>query len=226
MKILVVEDNQKLAQILKRGLETESYLVDVSNDGEQALDYADSDQYDLLILDWMTPGKTGLEICQAIRKQGKQTPVLFLTARDTTADKVEGLDAGADDYLVKPFEFDELLARVRSLLRRHSDKSPLLKVDSLRLNPVKKLVTRKGHVINLTGTEYSLLEYLMRNQDHIVSSTQILDHVWDQSYDGLSNIVQTFVKQLRQKIDRSFPAEKPLLQTIRGLGYKLGQVSK
>lgn len=226
MKILVVEDNQKLAQILKRGLETEFYLVDVSNDGEQALDYADSDQYDLLILDWMTPGKTGLEICQAIRKQGKQTPVLFLTARDTTADKVEGLDAGADDYLVKPFEFDELLARVRSLLRRHSDKSPLLKVDSLRLNPVKKLVTRKGHVINLTGTEYSLLEYLMRNQDHIVSSTQILDHVWDQSYDGLSNIVQTFVKQLRQKIDRSFPAEKPLLQTIRGLGYKLGQVSK
>ncbi len=226
MKILVVEDNQKLAQILKRGLETEFYLVDVSNDGEQALDYADSDQYDLLILDWMTPGKTGLEICQAIRKQGKQTPVLFLTARDTTADKVEGLDAGADDYLVKPFEFDELLARVRSLLRRHSDKSPLLKVDSLRLNPVKKLVTRKGHVINLTGTEYSLLEYLMRNQDHIVSSTQILDHVWDQSYDGLSNIVQTFVKQLRQKIDRSFPAEKPLLQTIRGLGYKLGQVSQ
>lgn len=224
MRILVAEDNTKLAKLLKKGLEDESYAVDVYLDGEEAYSVADGEEYDLLILDRMLPGMDGVTICKKLRSREVQTPILFLTAKDAVLDKVDGLDAGADDYLVKPFAFEELLARVRSLLRKDKDRNPILSYDTLTIDPAKKEVKRALRDVSLTAREYSLLEYLIRSPEHTLSQSGIIDHVWDQDYDGVSNIVQTYIKQLRQKVDRAFPDEKPLIKTIRGLGYKLSNV--
>lgn len=223
MRILVAEDNTKLAQALKLGLEAEQYAVDVFHDGQEALLVADGDEYDLLILDRMMPGADGLTICRTLREDGVTTPILFLTAKDAVSDRVDGLDAGADDYLIKPFAFAELLARVRSLLRREQEESKtgIIHYDSLSLDPAKKVVTRATQQLKLTAKEYALLNYLLRNAEHTISSSQILDHVWNQDYDGMSNIVQTYIKQIRNKVDKPFPKEKPLIQTVRGFGYKV-----
>ncbi len=221
MKLLLAEDNHKLAALIAQALEEAGHVVEVYYDGVEAYDMASDGEYDVIILDRMMPGMEGAEVCRLLRTDGVQTPILFLTAKDAVSDRVAGLDAGADDYLIKPFAMDELLARVRTLLRRDGDKQPVLKYDSLTLDPSKRVVRRAGAAIDVTAKEYSLLEYLLRNAEHIVSQAQIIEHVWDQSYDGVSNVVQTYIKQLRRKIDKAFSREEPLITTVRGMGYTL-----
>ncbi len=223
MRILLAEDNVKLASALKSGLVAEHYAVDVVHDGTQANDLALGEEYDLVILDRMMPGMDGLTVCRELRRAGSNVPILFFTAKDAVGDRVDGLDAGADDYLVKPFAFNELVARVRSLLRRRGDKRPTLQYADIELDPASKSVKRAGQPLALTAREFSLLEYLLRHKEKVVSSAQLLDHVWSDDYDGLSNIIQTYVKQLRQKVDRAFPDRETLIQTIRGFGYKLSK---
>jgi DNA-binding response OmpR family regulator len=223
MRLLIAEDNQKLANALKTGLTAEGYAVDVFTDGEEAYHMALGSEYDVLIFDRMLPGMEGSVACAQLRKEGVRTPLLLLTALDSVENRVEGLDAGADDYLVKPFAFEELLARVRSLLRRDpsSSKTALLVYDTLSFDPVKKTAIRAGKKITLTAKELALLEFFMRNPERVLSSTQLIDHVWDQDYDGLSNIIQVYMKELRKKIDKAFPDQSPLFKTVRGVGYKL-----
>ncbi len=220
MRILLIEDEHKIAQALKRGLEQEAYAVDVLYEGIQGMARALRGNYDLLILDRMLPGVAdGLEICRAIRKAGLHQPVLVLTAKDATADRVDGLDDGADDYLSKPFSFEELLARIRALLRRPNQTlGTSLKVADLELRPDTFTVQRDGKTIQLSNKEFALLEYFMRNPDRILTKDQIIKHVWDFDADILPNTVEAFVASLRQKVDRPFP--QPLLHTVRGFGYK------
>jgi DNA-binding response OmpR family regulator len=228
MRILVAEDNHKLALGIKAGLETDGYAVDVFEDGLEAYDMARGAEYDVLIFDRMMPGMDGRTACERLRADGVRTPLLLLTALDSIENRVEGLDAGADDYVVKPFALEELLARIRSLLRRETAqtaKEAVLTYDTLSLDPAKKEVTRAGHRVTLTTKEFALLEFFMRHAEHVVSSSQLLDHVWDQEYDGVSNIIQVYIKELRKKIDRAFPAESPLFHTVRGSGYKLARVN-
>ncbi|MDQ6965702.1 MAG: response regulator transcription factor, partial [Mariprofundaceae bacterium] len=190
MKILVVEDEQRVAQFIQKGLKEEGHAVDCAYDGEEGGFLAEVNEYDLIILDLMLPKKNGLTVCSEIRERGVSTPVLMLTARDAVQDKVRGLDAGADDYLTKPFVFDELLARVRALLRRGSDsKAPILKIADLELDPMSRRVTRDGKAIRLTTKEYALLEYMMRNPDRALSRTRIGEHVWDMNFDPESNVI-------------------------------------
>lgn len=221
MRILVVEDEKTLAGAIQTGLIDEHFAADIAYDGKTGYEQASGEDYDVIILDIMLPHMDGLAICAQLRKDGVATPILMLTAKDTLEDKVTGLDTGADDYLIKPFAFDELLARIRALIRRHGKKSPILEVGSLTLNPATHIVSRLGKEIALTSKEYSLLEYFMRNENSILTREQIISHVWDYSENLLSNIVDVLVKRLREKIDRAFPKEKKLFQTVRGIGYKI-----
>ena len=218
MRILLVEDDEKLAGFLKKGFEEEQYAVDVYHDGDSGLYWAKEYNYDLIILDVMLPGKDGMMVCREIRKAGMITPIMMLTARDSTEDKIKGLDIGADDYVPKPFSFEELLARVRALLRRTQQyKTETLRVADLELDPVSHKVSRADQEIGLTGKEYALLEYLMRNVGRIVTETNIINHIWDMQADPMTNVVSVYIYHLRNKIDKHF--EKKLIHTVRSLGY-------
>ncbi|MDQ1350120.1 MAG: Response regulator [Acidobacteriota bacterium] len=222
MRILIVEDDKKVAGFLKKGLKEEQYAVDVCYDGEEALFQSQVNQYDLIILDIMLPKKNGFAVCKQIREEGNLTPILMLTARDQLEDKVKGLQEGADDYLTKPFAFEELLARIKALLRRTQDyKTKTLNVGDLELDPVSRKVTRQGKPLSLTGKEYALLEYLMRNKGRTITQSMIIDHVWDMNFDGLSNVVNVYINHLREKIDKGF-AQK-YIHTIRGVGYQIDE---
>jgi heavy metal response regulator len=223
MYVLVVEDEIKLAKLIKQVLEDEHYQVDSAGDGERGLEMALVGSYDLIILDVMLPGMDGFEICRCLRQEGSAVPVLMLTARDAVPDRVLGLDAGADDYLVKPFAFDELLARIRALLRRRinpdNPAAYLLKVADVELDPIRHQVTRQGQRLDLTAKEFALLEYLMRNTGQVLSRDQIINHVWEYDFDATSNVVDIYIHYLRNKLDDPFA--KKLLKTIRGIGYSL-----
>ena len=218
MRILVVEDERKVAGFIKKGLEEETYAVDVAYDGEEGYALGEMNQYDLVILDIMLPKMDGFEVLSRLRGKGVNTPILLLTAKDSVEDKVTGLNEGADDYLTKPFAFSELLARVRSLLRRgQSETKTVLQVGDLVLDLVSHKVKRDGEEIELTGKEYSLLEYFMRNQGKVLTRTMIAEHVWDYNFDTFTNVIDVYVNHLRKKIDKKFPAK--LLHTLRGVGY-------
>ncbi len=216
----MVEDEKKVASHIKRGLGQEGYAVDVINDGGEAVSMAMTYAYDLIILDVMLPGKDGIQVLKELRDNKNDTPVIFLTAKNTTEEKITGLDLGADDYLTKPFEFEELCARIRAILRRHeSTKETKLTIAELDLDPVTHEVRRGGHRIDLTPKEYALLEYLLYNKGKVLTRTMIVEHVWDQDFDSFTNVVDVYVNHLRSKIDQPF-GEK-LLHTVRGFGYVL-----
>ncbi|MBA3757684.1 response regulator transcription factor [Candidatus Saccharibacteria bacterium] len=224
MRILVIEDEPKIAGAIKSGLMQEKYAVDVEGDSDSGLGAALSEPYDLMIIDRMLPGSMeGADICRKIRDADIHSPILLLTAKDQIADRVEGLDAGADDYLVKPFSFDELLARIRALLRRSpSTSGTVLRVADLSLDTVTYEVSRADKLIELSGKEFALLEYLMRNAGRILSKNTLISHVWDFDADVLPNTVEVYIGYLRNKIDKPFDAP-PLIQTQRGFGYRLGE---
>ena len=220
MRILVAEDERDLNEILCKKLRSEDYCVDGCFDGEEALDYLASVDYDAVVLDIMMPKRSGLEVVEQLRRQGNQTPVLFLTARDSIDDRVTGLDAGADDYLVKPFAFDELLARLRVMTRkRGGERSNLFTIDDLTLDIRSKRVERGGAELKLSAKEYALLEYLIRNKGVVLSRIQIEENIWGFDYEGSSNIVDVYIRYLRRKIDKDHPVK--LIHTIRGSGYVL-----
>lgn len=221
MKILVVEDDQVIAKSLKKGLEQESYVADVAYDGELGLEMALSGDYDLMVLDLMLPKLAGNEICKEVRAEGLGVPILVLTAKDQVQDKVDLLNLGADDYLTKPFAFEELLARVRALGRRPQEMdSEVLQVDNLMLNTSTYQVTRGSYPITLSNKEYSLLEYFLRNANKTLTKDSIIRHVWGYDTDILPNTVEVYIRYLRSKVDAPF--DKPLLHTVRGFGYRLG----
>jgi len=222
MRILIVEDDRKIAIALKKGLEQESFAVDISFDGQDGLGQALTIEYDLIILDRMLPEIDGVDICRAIRDKNINVPVLILTAKGQVEDKVEGLNAGADDYLAKPFAFEELLARVRALLRRPEEiKNAVLQIDDLVLNNQTFEVKRGNKNIKLSSTEFALLEYLMRNAGRILTKDNIISHVWDYDADILLNTVEVYIGYLRNKIDKPFSNKPALIITARGFGYKL-----
>jgi two-component system copper resistance phosphate regulon response regulator CusR len=220
VRILIVEDEKKLADSVTLGLRAERYAVDVAYDGTSGRDLAFAHQYDLLIVDLMLPGVSGEEIVRSVRQSKPNVPILILTARDKTEEKVKQFEAGADDYLTKPFAFAELMMRVKALLRRGSvPRSNILRVGDLELDRLGMKVRRAGKRIELTSKEYALLEYLMANSGRVLSRTMIIEHVWDESFEGLTNIVDVFIRHLRAKVDGPF--EVKLLQTIRGAGYAI-----
>ena len=220
MRILVVEDEKKVASFIKRGLEEERYSVDLAADGEEGLYMAETNPYDLILMDLMLPKMDGLSVIRELRKKGVETAVLCLTAKDTVDDIVSGLDSGSDDYLTKPFAFAELLARVRALVRRGSkDRGAEIRFADLRLDPVAHKVWRGTREIELTAKEYALLEYLMRNPNQVLTRTMIAEHVWDYTFDSFTNIIDVYVNYLRKKIDKDF--DKKLIHTVRGVGYVL-----
>lgn len=227
MKLLIVEDERKIARALKLGFAQERMQADLYEDGQSGLAAALADEYDAIILDRMLPGgMDGMEICSKLRGEGIKTPILLLTAKGQIRDRVAGLNAGADDYLVKPFSFEELLARVRALMRRPGlATESILRVADLTLDPVSKQVKRGASTLDLSATEYALLEYLMRNENRVLSKTTIINHVWDFDADVLPNTVEAYIGYLRTKIDRAFPKAKPLIHTMRGFGYKLAEES-
>lgn len=218
MRLLVVEDEIHLQNIIKKRLVREHYSVDACGDGKEALDYLEMTEYDGVILDIMLPGMSGIEVLKHIRKEGNHVPVLFLTARDGIPDRVEGLDCGADDYLVKPFAFEELLARIRVMLRRKQEvPTDELTLADLVVDVRSHQVTRAGKPVELSGKEFAVLEYLMRNQGKVLSREQIEHHVWDYDYEGASNMVDVYIRYLRKKLDEG--QEKKLIHTVRGAGY-------
>jgi DNA-binding response OmpR family regulator len=220
MRILVVEDNQRLSSSLKINLTHEGYSVDTAYDGQEGQDLAELTPYDLIILDILLPQKDGLEVCQALRQRRITTPILLLTARDSVDDRVQGLDYGADDYLVKPFAMPELLARLRALLRRQQPyKKGRLEIGDLVVDPVTHTTERAGCPIELTPREYALLEYLMYHPNQVVTRDQIEQHVWNYDFECESNVIDVYIRRLRRKIDDPFVP--PLLHTIRGIGYRL-----
>jgi len=220
MRILIVDDDRRLCAVIKRGLLEEAYAVDVAYDGEEGEYLAEVNPYDLIILDIMLPNKDGIEVCRELRTKKVNTPILMLTAKDTVEDRVKGLDAGADDYLVKPFAFNELLARVRAMLRREGmSKSPELRVGDLTLNTLTRQVWRGQRPIELTTKEYVILEYFMRHPNVVVTRTMVEEHAWDYDFDSLSNLVDVYIRRLRRKIDSE--GENSLIQTVRGAGYRL-----
>jgi heavy metal response regulator len=220
MRILLVEDDKRVASFISRGLKEEQYVVDTASDGENAFFLAQANDYDLVILDVVLPDRSGFEVLKTLRGDGLRMPVLMLTGQSKTQDKIKGLDAGADDYLTKPFDFDELLARVRALLRRKGEIVPaVLKIEDLELDTVSHRVTRAGRAIDLTNREYALLEFLMRHPGQVVTRTMLTEHVWEHDFDSLSNVINVTVARLRQKVDDNFPIK--LIHTLRGKGYML-----
>jgi DNA-binding response OmpR family regulator len=220
VRVLVVEDELRIARFLKRGLEQERYAVDLCYDGIEAAERGSDGAYDIILLDVLLPGKDGFEVCRQLREAGVKTPILMLTARDAIADRVRGLDCGADDYLTKPFSFDELAARVRALLRRTGpERQPRLVVGELVLDPATREVSRAGRPIELTGREYALLAFLTRHAGRALSRATILEHVWGYNFTPETNVVDVYIRYLRSKIDHGF--DKPLIHTVRGVGYKL-----
>lgn len=220
MRILLVEDEEKVSRFIVRGLAAEGFAVDAAADGPSGLELATTYNYDLVVLDLMLPGLSGTEVLRQIRRTDHRVPILMLTARDAVSDKVEHLEAGADDYLTKPFAFAELMARVKALLRRGSVERPnVLRVADLEVDRLSQQVRRGGQRIDLTAKEYALLEYLAANAGRVLSRTMIIDHVWDQSFDGATNIVDVYVRHLRSKVDEGHT--KKLIRTVRGVGYKI-----
>ena len=222
MRILLVEDDSRIARFVAKGLREQAYAVDVAANGEDALQQASVNSYDLVILDVMIPAPDGFEVCRRLRESGLRFPILMLTARDTIDDRVRGLDTGADDYLTKPFEFRELLARLRALLRRSGELRPSrIEIDDLVLDTASQTAARAGKQIPLTTKEYALLEYLARSAGRVVGREEISEHVWDESFDPFTNTIEVYVNRLRHKIDER--AARPLIQTRRGAGYMLGE---
>ena len=220
MRILLVEDEKKVADIIERGLKAERYAVDVCHDGQNGWEMANAYAYDLIILDLMLPGLSGTEILQKIRSKNQQVPILILTARDVMADKIKNFETGADDYLTKPFAFAELALRIKALLRRGPvNRSSVLRVADLEIDRLSQTVRRAGKKIELTAKEFGLLEYLATHPGRVFSRTMIIEHVWDQSFQGLTNIVDVYVRHLREKVDDPYPVK--LLRTVRGVGYSL-----
>jgi DNA-binding response OmpR family regulator len=221
MRLLLVEDDARIARFVAKGLREQAYAVDVSTTGDDALYQAEINTYDLIILDVMIPGRNGFEVCRDLRKSGKSMPILMLTARDAVEDRIEGLDHGADDYLTKPFEFRELLARLRALLRRSGELRPAkISVADLVLDTAAQSVFRAGRSVALTAKEYALLEFLARNTGRVVGRAEIAEHVWDETFDPFSNLIEVYVNRVRRKIDAD--SSKPLLHTRRGAGYFFG----
>ena len=220
MRILLVEDERRLANIIRRGLLEEAYSVDNAYDGEEAEYLAETTPYDLIILDIMIPRKDGFTVCRELRAKSVNTPILMLTAKDTVQDRVKGLDSGADDYQVKPFAFAELLARIRALLRRESvSRSPEIRVGELLMDPSTRELKKGDRKIELTAKEYSIMEYLMRHPNLLITRTMIEENAWNYEFDGASNIIDVFIRRLRSKIDGD--GEESLIQTVRGAGYRL-----
>lgn len=218
MRVLLIEDEPRVARFIAKGLREQSYAVDIASDGEAALYKTGIDEYDLIILDVMIPLRDGFEVCRELRREGIKTPILMLTARDTVGDRVTGLDSGADDYLSKPFDFKELLARLRALLRRReSIRAESLQLDDLTINTTNHTVVRSGRIINLTAKEYSLLEFFVLNAGKLVGRDEIGRHVWDENFDPFSNVIDVYVRRLRKKIDEG--SSRPLIHTRRREGY-------
>jgi heavy metal response regulator len=220
MRILVVEDEKKVARFIQQGLEEEHHTVDVAHDGEAGLAMAEAQRYDVIILDVMLPGKSGIDVTRELRARKRATPILMLTAKTATEDKVAGLDSGADDYLTKPFAFAELLARVRSLLRRGTqEKSTVLTLADLELDTVTHKARRGTRIIDLTTKEYALLEFFLRNKERVLSRTIIAEHIWDYHFDTGTNLIDVYINHLRNKVDTGF--DRKLIHTVRGVGYVL-----
>jgi two-component system, OmpR family, copper resistance phosphate regulon response regulator CusR len=224
MRLLLVEDDTRIARFVAKGLREQAYAVDVATTGDEALYQAAINTYDLVILDVMIPGRDGFEVCRELRKSGQRMPILMLTARDAVEDRITGLDHGADDYVTKPFEFRELLARLRALLRRSGELRPAkITIADLVLDTGAQSVSRGGHEVPLTAKEYALLEFLARNAGRVVGRAEIAEHVWDETFDPFSNLIEVYVNRVRRKIDTD--STKPLLHTRRGAGYLLGPLS-
>lgn len=221
MRLLLVEDEQDAARMLAKGLREQTYAVDIAGDGNAALEKLAVNTYDLVILDLMLPGRNGFEVCRAMRSMGAVAPVLMLTAQDQVLSRIEGLDSGADDYVTKPFDFGELSARIRALLRRGPAlQDPVLRVSDLTLETRNRTVRRAGRSIDMTAKEYALLEYLCRRQGEVVTRPEISEHVWDETYDPFSNLIEVYIQRLRRKVDT--PGEVRLIHTRRGEGYRIG----
>jgi len=221
MRLLLVEDDESVARFLKQATLEAGYRVEVVGDGLEGLRRASSEPFDLVLLDVMLPGLDGLEVCRRLRAAQARTPILIVTARDTLEDKLAGLDGGADDYLVKPFELAELLARMRALLRRSSSVAGPLQVADLTLDPLSRGARRGDRTIGLSSTEYALLEYLMRHAGQVLSRAMILEHVWQYDFGGNDNVLDVYISYLRRKIDRGYP--RPLIHTVRGIGFRVGE---
>lgn len=222
MRILLVEDERRISNVVKKGLTEEGFAVDTAFDGEEGQYLAESENYDLIILDIMLPKVDGLTICKELRAKNIKAPILMLTAKTTVEDKAAGLDSGADDYLAKPFAFLELRSRIHALIRRSKQEpSPIIKIADLEFDPIKHKVSRGGKSITLTPKEFSVLEILLRHIDEVVTRTMIIEHVWDYNFDSMSNVVDVFIAQLRRKIDKG--AKVPLIHTLHGVGYKVSE---
>lgn len=224
MRILIVEDEKRMASFIQKGLRQEKYAVDVVNNGDEAIKLISANDYDLIVMDIMLPGKDGIFILRELRKNRLNTPILLLTARDSIQDKIQGLDSGADDYMTKPFAFEEFLARVRTLIRRNAkNKTNKIKVADLELDQLTHCAVRGGQKISLTGKEYSLLEYFMVNAERIVTRAMLMEHVWDRNFDTFTNSIDVYINFLRKKIDKG--QKTPLLHTVYGVGYILSETA-
>jgi len=220
MRVLVVEDQHRIADFISRGLSEQGYAVDVAYDGDEALQWVGAAEFDVIVLDVMLPVRDGIEVCRTLRERGLRTPILMLTARDAVEDRVRGLDSGADDYLVKPFAFVELLARLRALTRREpAALGTVLQVGDLILDTTTREASRQGMSLELTSKEYALLEYLMRHPNQVLTRTMIAEHVWNYDFDNATNVIDVHIRNLRRKIDDPFPTR--LIQTARGAGYRI-----
>lgn len=220
MNVLIVEDNPAVARLLKQATEEAGYAPQIVSDGNEGALRASSHHFDLILLDVMLPGMDGFEVCRRLRAQQIPSLILMITARDTTEDKIAGLDAGADDYIVKPFQVAELLARMRALLRRGQSSAPVLRVADLTLDPATRKASRSSKTVSLSATEYSLLEYMMRNANRVLTRSMLLDHVWQYDFGGTDNVLDVYIGYLRQKLDKGYDLR--LIHTVRGVGFKLG----